>query len=158
MDAFPNAAQCRLYWDSSDVLISLYCSGDTSVTIGFRTGPEISTYIRLRYFLAVLGFFQNARCIISSRSSRASADVNASPDMKKWMVNTTHSPPLRVWTLSTLVMSGADMGVFPVMGVPVFGRWEIVEERYSSGIFQPSAEFCFEAQAIHLVSYSTVMG
>ena len=57
-----------------------------------------------------------------------------------------------------VVMSGADMGVFPVIGVPVFGRWEIVEGRYSSGMFQPSAELCYEAQAIHLVSYSTVMG
>ena len=158
MDAFLNAAQCRLSWDSSNVLISLYCSGDTSVTIGFRTGPKISTYIRLRYFHAVLGFFQNTRCIIASRSSRASADVNVSPDLKEWMVNTTHSPSLRVWTLSALVMSGADMGVFPVMGVPVFGRWEIVEERHSSVMFQPSAECCYEAQSIHLVSYSTVVG
>ena len=55
-------------------------------------------------------------------------------------------------------MFGADMGVFPVMGVPVFSRCKIVEERYFSVMFQPSAECCYEAQAIHLVSYSTVMG
>ena len=29
-------------------------------------------------------------------------------------------------------ISGVDMGIFSLMGVPVFGRWEIFGKRYAS--------------------------
>ena len=43
-------------------------------------------------------------------------------------------------------ISGADMKVFPLMGVPVLGRWEIVGKRYASAVFQPSADCCYKAR------------
>ena len=43
MGAFPNAAQCLLCSESPNLFISLYCSGDTPVTIEFPTDPGIST-------------------------------------------------------------------------------------------------------------------
>ena len=55
------------------------------------------------------------------------------------MVNVVHTPALRACIFSAFVISGADMGVFPLMGVPVFGRREIHGRRYSSVMFQPSA-------------------
>ena len=39
MGAFPNAAQCLLCSHSPNSLISLYCSGDTPVTMEFPTDP-----------------------------------------------------------------------------------------------------------------------
>ena len=92
MAAFPNAAQCLLCSESPNSLISLYCSGDTPVTIEFPTDPGISTSMSLRYLQAVLGFFQNARCITVGRSSPVSARVSASPDLKECMVNAVRSP------------------------------------------------------------------
>ena len=41
------------------------------------------------------------------------------------MVNAVRSPALRACTFSTFVISGADMGVFPLMGVLVVGRREL---------------------------------
>ena len=120
MGAFPNAAQCILCSDSPNPLISLYCSGDTLDTVEFPTDPEISTSISLRYLQAVLGFFQNVRCITVGRSSPASARVSAPPDRKECMVNAVRSPALRACIFGTL----ARMGVFSLMGVPVFGRRE----------------------------------
>ena len=131
MGAFPNVAQCLLCSDSPNSLISLYCSGDTPVTIEFPTDPGISTSMVLRYLQAVVGFFQNARCIAVGRSSPASARVSAPIDLKEYMVNAVRSPALRACTFSAFVIYGADMGVFPLMGVPVFGRREILGKRYS---------------------------
>ena len=119
----------------------------------------------LRYLQAVLGFFQSARCITVGRSSPAHARVSAPPDLKECMVNAVRSPALRACTFSAFVISGADMNVFPLMGVSVFGRREILGKRYSCLMFQPSAVptalFCSIALTGHviirLVSYSTVM-
>ena len=83
MGAFPNAAPCLLCSESLNLLISLYCSGDTLVTIEFPTDPGTSTSMSLRYLQAVLGFFQNARCITVSRSSPVSARVSAPPDLNE---------------------------------------------------------------------------
>ena len=44
--AFPNAAQCLLCSESPNSLISLYCSGDTPVTIEFPSDPRNSTSTR----------------------------------------------------------------------------------------------------------------
>ena len=55
------------------------------------------------------------------------------------MVNAVRSPALRACTLSVFVTSGADMGVFPLMGAPVFGRHEILGKRYPCVMFQPGA-------------------
>ena len=122
MGAFPNGAQCLLCPDSPNSLISLYCSGDTPVTIEFPTDTGISTSMSLKYLQAVLGFFQNARCITVGRSSPASVRVSAPSDLKECMVNTVCSPALRACNFSAFVISGADMGVFLLMNVPVFGR------------------------------------
>ena len=165
MGAFPNAAQCLLCSESPNSLISLYCSGDTPVTIEFPTDQGISTSMSLRYLQAVLGFFQNARCITVGRSSPVSARVSAPPDLKECMVNAVRSPALRACTLSAFVISGADMGVFPLMGAPVFGRLEILGKRYPCVMFQPSAvptamyysTALMGHVAIRLVSYFTVM-
>ena len=166
MGAFPNAAQCLLCSESPNTLIYLCCSGDTPVTIEFPTDPGISTFsMSLRCLQAVLGFFQNARCITVGRSSPASARVRALPDLKECMVNAVRSPALRACTLSAFVMSDADMGVFPLMGALVFGRREILGKRYPCVMFQPSAVptamYCSTALmghiVIRLVSYSTVM-
>ena len=165
MGAFPNAAQCLLCSESPNSLIYLYCSGDIPVTIEFPTDPGISTSMSLRYLQAVLGFFQNARCIAVGRSSPASARVSAPPDLKECMVNAGRSPALRPCTLSAFVISGADIGVFPLMGAPVFGRREILGKRYPYVMFQlsavPIAIYCSTAPmghaVIRLVSYSTVM-
>ena len=73
MGRFPNSAQGLLLSDSPNSLISLYCSGYTPATMEFPTDPGISTSMSLRYFQAILGFFQNARCITVGRSSPASA-------------------------------------------------------------------------------------
>ena len=162
MGALPNAAQCLLCSESPNSLVSLYCSGDTPVTIEFPTHPGISTSMSLRYLQAVLCFFQNARCITVGRSSVASARVSAPPDLMECMV---HSPALRACTLSAFVTSGADMNVFPLMGAPVFGRREILGKRYPCVMFQPSAVptvmYCSTALMGHvvisLVPYSTVM-
>ena len=165
MGVFPNAAQCLLCSDSPNSLISLHYSGDTSVTIEFLADPGISTSMSLRYLQAVLGFSRNARCITVFRSSPASARVSASPDLKKCMANAVRSPALRACTFSAFVISGADMDVFPLMGVPVFGRQEVLGKRYPCVMFQPSAVptamYCSTTLTGHvvirLVSYSTVM-
>ena len=165
MGAFPNAAQCLLCSESPNSLISLYCSGDTPVTIEFPTHPGISNSMSMRYLQAVLGFFQNAHCMTVGRSSSASARVSAPPDLKECMVNAVRSPVLRACTLSVFVISGADMDVFPLMGAPVFGRREILGKRYPCVMFQPSAVptamYCSTALmghvVIRLVLYSTVM-
>ena len=119
----------------------------------------------LRYLQAVLSFFQNARRITVGRSSPARSRVSAPPDLKECMVNAVRSLALCACTLSAFVISGADMGVFPLMGAPVFGRREILGKRYPCVMFQPSAVstamFYSTALmghvAIRLVSYSTVM-
>ena len=165
MGAFPKAAPCLLCSKSPNSLISLYCFGDTPVTIEFPTDPGFSTSMSLSYLQAVLGFFQNARCITVGRSSPASARVSGPSDLKEYMVNAVRSPALRACTFSTFVMSGADMGVSPLMGVLVFGRWELLGKRYPCGMFHPSAVpiaiYCSTALTGHvvirLVSYSTVM-
>ena len=105
----------------------MYCSGDTPVTIEFPEDPGINTSMRLRYLQAVLGFFQNSRYIIVGRSSPASARVSALPDLKECMVNAVRSPALRACTFS----------VFPLMVVPVVGRWEIVGKRYLASCSSP---------------------
>ena len=125
MGAFPNAAQYQLCSDSPNSLISLHRSGDTPVAMEVRKDPGSRTFTSLRYFTAVLSFFQNARCIIVGGSSPSSAGVSASPDLKECMVDVVRSAVLRSCTLSAFVISGADMGVFRRMGVLVFGRWEI---------------------------------
>ena len=79
------------------------------------------------------------RCITVGRASPVNARVSASPDLKECMVNAVRSPALRACTLSAFVISGADMGVFPLMGAPVFGRLEILGKRYPCVMFQPSA-------------------
>ena len=81
------------------------------------------------------------------------------------MVNAVRSPALRTCTFSTFVISGADMGVFPLVGLLVFGRRELLGKRYPCVIFHPSAVpiamYCSTALTGHvvirLVSYSTVM-
>ena len=113
MGTFPNAAQCLLCSESPNSLISLYFSRDIPVTIEFPTDPGISTSMSLRHLQAVLGFFQNARCITS-------------PDLKECMVNAVRSPALRACTLSAFVIYVAAMDVFPLMGAPVFDRREIL--------------------------------
>ena len=55
------------------------------------------------------------------------------------MVNAVRSPALGTYTFSTFVISGADMGVFPLMGVLVFGRRELLGKRYPCVMFHPSA-------------------
>ena len=92
----------------------------------------------LKYLQAVLGFFENARCITVGRSSPASARVSALLDLKECMVNAVRSPALRACIFSAFVISGADMGVFPLMDVPVLGRREILGKRYRCVMFQPS--------------------
>ena len=82
MGAFPNAAQCVLCSDSPNSLISPYCAGDTPVTMEFPTDLKISTSMSLRYLQAVLGFFQNTRCITVGRSSPGITRVSAPPDLK----------------------------------------------------------------------------
>ena len=139
MDAFPNAAQCQLCLDCLNSLISLYCSGDTLVIMGFPKDPGISASLSLRYLYAVLGFFQNARCITVERSSPASARAIVPPNLKDCMASAVRSSALRACTFSAFVTSGADMEVSPLMGVPVFGRWEILGKRYPFVMFQPSA-------------------
>ena len=104
MGAFPNAAQCLLCSESPNSLISLYCSGDTQVTIEFPTHPRISTSMSLRYLQALLGFFQNARCLTVGRSSPVSARVIAPPALKECMVNAVRSPALRACILSAFCL------------------------------------------------------
>ena len=162
MGVFPNVAQCLLCSDSPNSVFSLYCSGDTPVTMEFPTDPGISTSMSLRYLQAVLGFFQNARCITVGRSSLANARVSASLDLKECMVNAVRSLALSACTCSAFVISGADMGVFPLMVVPVFHCRNILEKRYPFVMFQPSAVpsamYCSTGHVvIRLVSYSTVM-
>ena len=80
------------------------------------------------------------------------------------MVNAGRSPALRACAFSTFVISGADMGVFPLMGVLVFGRRELLGKSYPCVMFHPSAVpiamYCSIALTGHvvirLVSYSTV--
>ena len=108
----------------------------------------------LRYLQAVLGFFQNARCITVGRSSPASARVSGPSDLKECMVNAVRSPALRACSFSTFVISGADLGVFPLMGV--FGRRELLGKRYPYYVmFHPSAVpiamYCSTALTGHVV-------
>ena len=165
MGAFPKAAPCLLCSNSPNSLISLYCSGDNPVTIEFPTDPGFSASMSLRYLQAVLGFFQNALCITVGRSSPAGARVSGPSYLKECMGNAVRSPALRACTLSTFVISGADMSVFSLMGVLVFGRRELLGKRYPCVMFHPSAVpiamYCSTAftgrVVIRLVSYSTVM-
>ena len=144
MGAFSDAAQCLLCSDRPNLLSYLYCSGEIPVTEVFPAYPGISTSMSLVYLHAVLDFFQNARCIIVGRSSPTSARVSAPPDRKKCVVNAVRSPALRA--CSAFGIYGADMGGFPPLGVPVFGRWEIFGKRYASVIFQPSADCSYGAR------------
>lgn len=67
-------------------------------------------------------------------------------------------------TFRPSVISSADMGVFPLMGVPVFGRWGTLGKRCPSVMLQPStvptAVYCSTTLmghvVMHFVSYSTV--
>ena len=86
---------------------------------------------------AVLGFFRNAHGIIAGRSSPASARVSAPSDRKKCGVNAVRFPALRA--CSAFDIFGTDMGVFPLIDVPTFGRWEIFEKWYASVVFQLKA-------------------
>ena len=163
MGVFPKAAPYLLCSNSLNSLISPYCVGDTPVTIEFPTDPGFSFSMSLKYLQAVLSFFQNARYITVGRSSPASARVSSPSDLKECMVNAVRSPALRACTFSTFVISGADVGVFPLMGV--FGRRELLGKRYPRVMFHPSAVpitmYCSTALTGHvvirLVSYSTVM-
>ena len=128
MGVFPKAAPYLLCSNILNSFISPCCFGDTPVTIEFPTDPGFSTSMSLRYLQAVLGFFQNARCITVGRSSPASARVSGPSDLNECMVNAVRSPALRACTFSTFVISSADMGVFPLMGV--FGRRELLRKRY----------------------------
>ena len=141
--AFPNAARCLLCSNSPNSSIFLYCSGDTPVTIEFPTGRRFYGDLGHKKYIYVvvykskaklnyskkIGFSQNARCITVGRSSPASARVSAPPDLKKCMVNAVRSPVLRACTFSAFVIYVADMGVFPLMGVPVFGRQKILGKK-----------------------------
>ena len=93
---------------------------------------------------AVLGVFRNAHCIIVGRSSLASARVSATSDRKKCVVSAVRFPALRA--CSAFGISGADMGVFPLMNVPAFGRWEIFGKRYASVVFQLSTYCSYGAR------------
>ena len=135
----PKAALYLLCSNCRNSLISPDCSEDTPVTIEFPTDQGFSTSMSLRYLQAVLGFFRNARCITVGRSSPASARGSGPSDLKACMVNAVCSAALRACTFSTFVISGADMGVFPLMGVLVFGRWELLGKRYPCVMFHPSA-------------------
>ena len=104
------------------------------------TDPGTSTSTSLVSVHAVLGFFQNAHCIIVDGSSLASACVSVPSDRKKCVVNAGRFLALRV--SSAFGISGADMGVLPLMDVPAFDRWEIFGKRYASVVFQLSAD-CF---------------
>ena len=126
MGVFPKAAPYLLCSNGLNSLISPYCSGDTPVTIVVPTDPGFSTSMSLRYLQAVL-FFQNARYITVGRSSPASARASGPSDLKECMVNAVRSPALRACTFSTFVISDADMGVFPLMGV--FGRRELLGKK-----------------------------
>ena len=81
-------------------------------------------------------------------------------------VNAVLSPSLLACTFSTFVVSGADIGVFPLMGVLVFGHREFLEKRYPCVMFHPSAVPIIAIYrsialtrhvVIRFVSYSTVM-
>ena len=76
---------------------------------------------------AVYGFFRNAHCIIVGRSSPASALVSALSDRRKCVVNAVGFPALRA--CSAFGIYGAHIRVFPLIYVPVFGRWEIFGKR-----------------------------
>ena len=93
---------------------------------------------------AVLDFIRNAHSIILGRSSPASAHVSAPSDRKKCVVNVARSPVLRA--CNAFGIYGADMGVFPLMGVSVFGCWEVFGEKYASVVAQPSADSSYEAR------------
>ena len=163
--AFPKAAPCLLCSTGPNSLISLYCSGDIPVTIEFPTDQRFSASMSLRYLQAVLGFFQNARCITVGRSSPASARVSGPSDLKECMVNAVRSPALRACTFSTFVISSADMGVFLLLGVLVFGCRELLGKRHPCIMFHPSAVaivmYCSTVLTGHVVirsvSYSTIM-
>ena len=75
------------------------------------------------------------------------------------MVNAVRSPALRACTLNAFVVSGADMGVLPLMGVlPVFGRLEILGKKYFSVMFQSSAVstaiYCSTALMVHTCGHT----
>ena len=72
-----------------------------------------------------------------------------SVDGKKYTANAVCSPALRA--CSAFRMSGADMGVFLLMDVPTFGRWEIFGKRYPSVVFQLSAD-CYYGARGHTLS------
>ena len=93
---------------------------------------------------AVLVFFRNMHCIIVGRYPAASAHVNVPSDRKKCVVNAVRLPALR--GCSAFGISGADMGVFPLMDVPAFGRWEIFGKRCAPVVFQLSAGYSYGAR------------
>ena len=77
------------------------------------------------------------------------------------MVNATRSPALHACTFSAFVIPGTDMEVFPLVGVPVFGRQEILAREkvpfLPSVMFQPSevpttAMYCSTALTGHVVT------
>ena len=105
----------------------------------FPTDPGIITSISLRYLQAVLGFFQNARCITVGRSYPASVRVSSSPDLKECIVNAVRSPASRACTFRAFVISGADMGVLPPHGCSRVWSSGDLGERYPSVMFHPSA-------------------
>ena len=112
---------------SPNSLVYLHCSGNTpAIIVEFPTDPGISTSMSLQYFHTVLSFFQNARCITVGRSYPANARVSAPPDLKECMVNAVRSSASRACTFSAFVISDANMVASPLMGVPVFGRREIL--------------------------------
>ena len=60
------------------------------------------------------------------------------------MVNAVRFPALRAFSFFGL--SSADMGLFPLMDVPAFGRWEIFGKRCASVVFQLSADCSYGAR------------
>ena len=69
----------------------------------------------------------------------SSARVSALSDRQKCVVNAVRFLALRA--CSAFGISRADMGAFPLIDVPAFGRREIFGERYAFVVFQLSVDF-----------------
>ena len=138
--SFPKADHDLLCSLRGNSLIYRNCSSETPATIAYASEPGATTCTRRMYLQAVLGRFQNARCMMVVRSSPASACDMAPPERKECMENSFRSPAEAAEALRDRVIWAAESGEFPRRGLVFPLLSVIVGNKYPLVMSHPNAE------------------
>ena len=150
-----SSSQCLLYSDRPKLVKFAVLFWEHPGYRGVSINPGIRTSTSLVSVHAILDFLRNAHSIIVGRSSPGSARVSAPSDREKCVVNTVSFPA--VLASRAFGISGADMGVFPLIDVPTFGRGRSSGKRTPPSYSSLAQTSLMGHVALHLVPFSTVM-